>query len=339
MSSVRSIAKQAGVSITTVSRVLNNDSTVNTKTRQNVLAIANRTGYVPKVGRRVTTYIAFAYTTEQTLAQPFDSAVLAGIARGVDECRFDLVVLDLLRDKRPEETYTQFFMRKGVRGVILRTAADTRESCRSIAEEGFPHVVIAERYDAPKVNYIDSASKPDSVRAVSYLAALGHRRIAFAMHNVPDCDHLDRLGGYKEALAANDIPFDENLVFAYPYTLVGGATVLNMAVSMPNRPTAIYFADPLMGVGAIKRANEVGVRVPDDISIIGFDDTELRYAVHPTMTAVCQDSASLGFEAALGLTRMLTSANGDRFRKTIPTFFEVHQSTAPPPNGSNGKKG
>ena len=331
MSSVRRIAEQAGVSITTVSRALNNDPAVNVKTRELVLAIANDAGYVATMGRRVTTNIALVYTGTQTLAHPFDAAVFEGIARGVDECRFDVLILDLQRDKKPDETYTQFFMRKGVRGVIVRTMADSRDVCRRIAEEGFPQVVISERFDSQNINCIDGASKPESVRAVEYLIALGHRRIAFGVHNIRDCDHNDRLDGYAEALAKHDLPFQENLVFRHPYTLAGGATIMKMVMGMPDRPTAIYFADPMLGVGAVKMGHELGVLIPDDISIIGFDDTDVRHSVHPTLTAVCQDAGALGFEAALRLTRMLTGACRDSFQKMVPTFFEVNQSTGPPP--------
>jgi LacI family transcriptional regulator len=331
MASVRSIAKLAGVSITTVSRALNNDPAVSVETREKVLSIANRTGYVATVGRRVTTHIGFGYTGEATLAHPFDAAVLDGVMRGAEERRFDVVLLNLTRDKRPDESYTQFMMRKGIRGVILRTMEETRATCQAIADEGFPLVVISERFDLPNISYIDGDSRADSVRAVDYLVSLGHRRIAFGVHNVPDRDHQDRLGGYREALEKNGLPFDESLVFRQRYTLAGGATILKMAMSMRDRPTAIFFADPLLSVGAVKKAHASGIHIPDDISIVGFDDTDLRYGVHPTMTAVCQDASALGFEASYRLTRQLNGHERGVFQITVPTFFEVHESTGPPP--------
>ncbi len=331
MSSVRRIAKEAGVSITTVSRALNNDATVSAETRERILAIANRSGYVAKTGRRVTTNIGFAYTGRRTVADVFDAALLDGVTRGVDECNFDVVLLNMQRDKRPDETYTQYFMRKGVRGVVLRTTTDSRHVCLAIAKEGFPAVVISERFDDPNLSYIDCDSKTDSVRAVEYLISLGHRRIAFAMHNVPDCDHVDRYEGYRAALDGRGLKYDEKLVFRHQANFSGGATVLQMVMSMPDRPTAIYLADPSLAIGAINQAQLVGVRVPDDLSIVGFDDTEMRYGVFPTMTAVCQDSGTLGFEAALHLTRTIAKGTHTPFQKTVPTFFEVHDSTGPPP--------
>lgn len=327
MASVRRIAEVAGVSITTVSRALNNDPSVHPRTREQVLAVANSTGYAPSVGKRVTTQIGLAYTQEMTLAHPYDAAVLEGVVRGLNECHFDLVVLNIQRDKRPTESFTQFFMRRGVRGVVLRTMAATRDVCQAIADEGFPHVVVSERFDSPNVNCIDCDSSGDSRRAVEYLIALGHRRIAFSMHSVPDRDHLDRYEGYVRALSDHGIPIAEELVFRQPFTLAGGSTVIDMILSLPERPTAIFMADPLLGVGAVKKAHAIGLRIPDDLSIVGFDDTDMRFAVHPTLTAVCQDARALGQDAARWLARMLNGGPEKSFQRTITTFFEINDST------------
>jgi DNA-binding LacI/PurR family transcriptional regulator len=218
----------------------------------------------------------------------------------------------------------------GVRGVLLRTTAQSRHICEAIADEGFPAVVISERFDAPHVGFIDCESRNDSVQAVEYLIRLGHRRIAFAMNAVPDCDHLDRFEGYKEALERNSLPFDEGIVFKQRASLSGGATLVEMLVRVADRPTAVYFADQVLAVGGVNKAHELGLRIPDDLSIVGVDDSEMRYSVHPTMTAVCQDAAQLGFEASLGLTRMVTRASKTCFQKTLPSFFEVNESTGPP---------
>jgi DNA-binding LacI/PurR family transcriptional regulator len=331
MASIRKIAQQAGVSISTVSRALNNDALVRPATRTLILSIANRNGYVAKMGRRITTNVGLAFTQDITVAHAFDSAVLAGILKGLDEGRFNLVLLNLRRDKEPGETYTQFFMRKGVRGVLLRTTLESRIVCQTIADEGFPHVVISDRFDHARVNYVDCDSAPDTIRAINYLVSLGHRRIAFAMHSIPDQDHVDRLEGYRAALARNDLPFDENLVLRQRSGLAGGETVMKVALSLRDRPTAIFFADPQLAIGAVNKAHLMGVRIPEEVSIVGFDDTDVRHSVHPPLTAVCQDATALGFEAAAWLTRVLTGAVRGNVHKTIASSFEVNQSTGPVP--------
>ncbi len=330
MASVRKIASDAGVSIATVSRVLNDEESVRKETRLLVLSVAEQNGYVQQVGRRSIDQIALLYTQEMTLTHPFDASVLDGIVRGVSDLRFDLVILGPRHDKRPTESYPRYFHRKGIRGVIIRTMHPTRKICEDIAESGFPHVVISERFDLPKVCCIDCDSCEDSVRAVEYLIDLGHRRIAFATHNVPDRDHGDRYEGYCRALNNHGIPVEDKLIFRHPFTLSGGATALTMAMSIPDPPTAIFLANPMLAIGAMKQARELGVRIPDDLSLIGFDDTNLRFSVFPTMTAVCQDSHKLGLEAAKWLSKEIREPSGELLRKQIPTFFEVNQTTAAP---------
>ncbi len=331
MTTVRTIAKEAGVSVATVSRALNSDAAISEKTRELVLAIANSHGYMAKTGRRVTTNIGFAYTGEQVLSHPFEAGVLEGLSRGLAESGYNVVLLNMKQGKRRDETYTQYFMRNGVRAVALRVVSGTRDVCRAVAGEGFPHAVISERFDSPEINCIDCDSRPDSVRAVDYLIALGHRRIAFATHNVPDRDHQDRYEGYAEALAKHDIAVDDGLVLRHPGTLAGGSTMLKMLMSMSERPTAVFCADWMLAVGAVKAAHEMGVRVPDDISIIGFDDADGRHCLHPTLTAVCQDAVKLGVEASSRLIKVLEGESIGCFQVTAPTFFEVNESTGPPP--------
>ncbi len=332
MTTVRSIAKEAGVSVATVSRALNNDPAISEKTRELVLTVANTQGYTARIGRRITTNIGFAYTGEQSLSHPFEAGVLDGITKGVEESNFNVVLLNLRRGKRQDETYTQYFMRNGVRGVMLRVVEASRHTCEEIANEHFPHVVISESFPDSIVNCIDCESRADSTRAVEYLITLGHRRIALALHNTADRDSQDRFDGYKEAMLKNNLPIEDDLVFRYPATLSGGATALKMIMSMRNRPTAVYCADWMLAVGVVKVAHELGVQIPEDLSIIGFDDADLRYCVHPTLTAVCQDAIKLGIEASSHLVKLLTEKNNEDIKVTLSTFFEVNGSTCPPSN-------
>lgn len=327
MSSVRTIARQAGVSIATVSRVLNDDPVVRPETRDSVLSVMQRVGY--RRGRTSNIpgkSLAFTFTQERTLAYAFDAAVFDGVVRACESAHYDVLVLNMSREKSRSETYSQYFLRKGVSGVILRTAEATRDICEQIAAEGVPHVVISERFEGGAVNFIDGDSKVESQRAIEYLIALGHRRIAFAMHNVPDRDHIDRFEAYRAALEAHDIRYDGRLVYRHPSTLAGGATIMTMLASLPDRPTAVFLADPILAVGAVKRAHELGMRIPRELSIIGFDDTDMRFAVYPTLTAVCQDASQLGFEAARWL---IGGPHAGPLRRTIPTYLEINASVGP----------
>jgi DNA-binding LacI/PurR family transcriptional regulator len=333
VSSVREIAKIARVSVATVSRALNNHPGVDPTTRDRVLAAANESGYAPSFGRRLTTVLGLVYPTEPVKADygAFDSALLAGMLRGVNEHKFDVKLINLQRDKSIEETYTQFFMRKGLRGVVLRTFESSRNVSLAIAAEGFPSIVVADRFEDPRVNFVCCDSRDDSRRAVEHLIQLGHKRIACAVHHVPDTDHKDRREGYLQALAGAGLAADRSLLVDIVASFEGGVAAINRIMGLPDPPTAVFFTDPLATLGAMRRCQELDISVPKQLSIVGFDDGDIRQHTWPPFTAICQDAHMLGFEAAQWLTRSVTGEGDMRMRLTHRTTFEINLTTAPPP--------
>ncbi len=333
MASVRKIAQRVGVSPATVSRVLNNSANVDPATRDRVLAAANKSGYAPSIGRRLTTVVGLVYPGEPVKADygAFESALLSGILRGLNDQKFDLQIVSVRRDKAPDETYTQFFLRKGLRGAILRTFEDLHRDCVAIAEEGFPSVVVADRFENPAVNFVCCDSRPDSARAVSHLLDLGHRRIALVIHRVPDTDHFDRRAGYEAALRERGIEPTPELCIEVVGSMEGGEAAINRLLSLPNPPTAVFFTDPLATVGGLRQCQVLGVKVPRELSIVGFDDSDIRSHTFPAFTAVCQDAGMIGFEAARWLSRMLGGQAERTLRMVRPTMLEINKTTAAPP--------
>ena len=333
MSSVREIARRLGLSPATVSRALNNNSNVDPDTRDRVIAAANNAKYIPTLSKTPLNVIGLVYPDEPV--EPdyggFESALLSGILRGLNELRFDLKIISVSRDKLPTETFSQFFLRKGIRGVILRTFLESRSMCEAIADEGFPAIVVADRFEHPKVNFISCNSREDSARAISHMLDLGHRRIGLAVHRHADTDHVDRREGYMDAFRSRGLEIDRALIVETIGEMVGGETSIMRFMSMPEPPTAVYFTNPLSTVGALRRCHELGIRVPQDLSIIGFDDSDIRYHTFPTCTAVCQDATMMGFEAARWLTRMLSGLAEARLRVSKHTSFEINMTTAAAP--------
>ena len=334
MSNVREIAREAGVSITTVSRVLNNHPRVSQKARERVLAAANEARYVAPVGRRSTSNIALVYTGEMSLGSPFDAQCMWGMSSGLKQYGYDLMVLDARRARRAGETFSQMFMRKGVRGAVLRTDLATRDTCVAIAEENFPAVVIGDRFDHPGVQFIYSDSREPSREAVEHLISLGHRRIGICLNTVDDSDHEDRLAGYSQALRENGLEIDRRLVYRSPANRPGGMQLMRRIAAMPDRPTALLITDPATSAGAFKESRTLGLEVPRDLSIVGFDDADMRFDIYPEMTAVCQDTAAVGREAMATLHNVIENeaeASTRPTRKILRAWLEVHASTAPPP--------
>ena len=334
MPSIRTVAREAGVSIATVSRVLNSHASVGEDIRKRVLKSANKLGYINSVGKRATTYLAFAYTGPISISSPYDAMLLEGISRAMDETDFDLAILNPQRDKRPNETYSQFFMRKGVRGAILRTTSETHGVCRAIADEGFPSIVVGGRSAGSQMNYAYGDSLPTSQQAIEHLISLGHSRIAISMSLVEDADHTDRLEGYRRALAGYDIQPNPELIYRIPPSRPDGAQLVKRVMSAADPPTALFITDPYVVIGVLNQAHRMGVRIPDDLSIVGFDDAGSPNETYPILTAVCQDAVQIGFEASSALKRLIDRApeETDPIHIALPTWLEVHETAGPPPN-------
>jgi LacI family transcriptional regulator len=293
MTTIRRVAQKAGVSIATVSRVVNGSTGVAPELRDRVLDAVSRCGYAPTIGRRSAASIAIVYTGPFSVGSPYDAACLDGIVTAMLESHFDLKITDLRRDKSPKETYSQFFFRKGIRGAILRSTSADRDIARMIGDEGFPAVVLGDRFDHPRLAFAYNESRSASAEGVEHLVSLGHKRIAFAANDIDDGDHLDRLEAYRQTLQAQDI-YDPQLEFRVPAHRLDGAQLMRKMMSMGSPPTAVFIADPLTACGAINEAHKLGLRIPEEMSVMGFDDSDTRFSVVPTMTAICQDSQELG---------------------------------------------
>lgn len=333
MASIRDLAKELKLSPATVSRALNNNPLVAAEVRQRVLNAANKLQYVPTIGRRETMNIAFAYAGDRSIGSPFDAALMEGLTDRMEAGGFDLLILDVKRAVHPRETFSHMFRRKGIRGAVLRTTTAAKDLCIQIAEEGFPCVVVGESFDRDGISFVRSDSLSSSRDAVNHLIDLKHEKIAIVVNQVDDSDHLDRIAGYREAMTNRGLKLDDRLIFRIPAKREGGIQLIRRLAAMPDRPTALFFADPLPAIGAMMEAQNIGWHIPRDISIIGFDDAELRFMVNPTMTAICQDARELGRMAFESLT-LLFSQKGRELqnssvRRTLPTQLECHGSTGP----------
>lgn len=333
MASIRQVAKEAGVSIATVSRVMNGADGVAAELRRDVMQAVETCGYSPSVGRKAQDQIALVYAGPFTLGSPFDSACLDGMVSVMRQSKYDLSIVDVRRDRGANESYRQYCSRKGIHGAIVRCTTEERSVAKDMAAEGIPVVVLGDHFEHSALSFAYSESKQASREAVEHLVSLGHKRIAFVACHREDGDHADRLHAYQEVLSEHDC-LDESLVHRVPPSRMDGGPILRRLIGAANRPTAMYIADPLLAAGVLNEAHKLGVSIPGDLSIVGFDDTDLRNLVHPRMSAVCQDCEALGRSAYSTLLAQLAggSTNGHaKASKPDSAWFEVHDTTAPPP--------
>ena len=333
MTTIRRVAKKAGVSIATVSRVVNGSSAVAPELRDRVLEAVSRCGYAPTIGRRSSASIALVYTGPYSIGSPYDAACLDGIVSAMLESDYDLKITHLRRDKSPKETYSQFFFRKGIRGAIIRSTTADRDVSRIIGDEGFPAVVLGDRFDNQRLSFAYNESGTASREGVEHLISLGHRRIAFAANDTDDGDHIDRFEAYRATVSEHGID-DPQLEFRVPAHRLDGAQLMRKMMSINAPPTAVFIADPLTACGAINEARKLGLTIPEEMSILGFDDTDSRFSVEPTMTAICQDSRELGRLAFEMLLQRCEGSDGDMPGELGKAWLEINHTTARAPSNS-----
>ena len=326
------MAKATGVSISTVSRVINGHASVDPRLRQQVLAAVDRCQYAPAVGRKRQDSVALVYAGPFTPGSPYDSACIDGMVEAMRMSDFDLSIIDLRRDKSRDETFRQFFSRKGIAGAVLRCTVIERGIVAQIAKEELPVVVLGDHFPLEKLPFVYADSSAASRQAIEHLLSLGHTRIAFAACEREDGDHGNRYEAYRSTLAERGL-LQQSLVERIPPHRLDGAKLIRNLMGMPDRPTAVFIADPLVAVGAINEAHNMGVKIPEELSIIGFDDTDMRGLVYPRMTAVCQDSKHLG-QAAFEQVLRLAAGNGlsaDAVAPRHAAWLEINETTGPPP--------
>ncbi|MEL6312373.1 MAG: substrate-binding domain-containing protein, partial [Pseudomonadota bacterium] len=145
-------------------------------------------------------------------------------------------------------------------------------------------------------------------------------------------DHLDRIDGYNRALDLHSFPHDESLVIRQPAGMEGGRLALAQMLAHDDPPTAVFCTNPLTTVGLLHRCLELGISVPQQLSVIGFDDSDTRYHTFPRYTAVCQDAVQFGYEASRWLTRSLEGIETGSMKLHRPTSLSFNQSTGPAPS-------
>lgn len=241
-----------------------------------------------------------------------------------------MALINPYRDKRPDETFTQFYLRKDLLGLIIQVRPHHRQVGEAITDEGFPMIQVAGKTDRPDANWIVADSGKGFEQAVEHLYHLGHRRVALAERDAEDYDHRQRAEGFERSCRRLGLPLDPALRFRVPAEARSGASVVRQLVALPDPPTAVVFTDQPPTLGAIGACRQLGLSVPGDLSIVGFDDDRRKAEAEPLYTAVCQDAESLGVAAASCPTELLAGTCARPVQITQPSAFDAQSTTGPP---------
>ena len=301
MTKLHDVARMAGVSAATVSRVVNQPERVNAGTRSRVEAAILASGYRPsRVARRLRVEhgrSSLVGLVIPDLRNPF----FADIARGVEDVAerhgYTVFLGNSDEDLEKERRYLEVMRAESVDGVILPPSSITDPAVEELVRSGMPLVCVDRRVAKVKVDTVVVDNVRGAYEAAEHLIGLGHRRIGFieGLHAVSTS--RERLEGYRQALAAHGIPMDPELARAGDSRQASGRRRALELLGLGERPTALLAGNSLMTLGALEAIHQLGLGIPEDVAIVGYDDIPWALAVRPALTVVRQPGYQLGSEA------------------------------------------
>ncbi len=335
MSSIKDVARLAGVSISTVSRVLNDSCPVSEEKRERVLQAAGELGYTPNPAARS---LLLRKTGVVGVVLPFATGeFFSEFLSGVDKTTSDNDYFLLISVSHRSETDLQKAVRsfdKRVDGLIVWEPEMIARDVRSLVKSNLPIVFLNTAEWDKTSDAIDFDNFGGILQAVSHLIELGHRDIAFVGGPEPAADARDRRRAYRETLRNHGLAVRPDLEFPGDYTVEAGYRTAKKIAAQTTRPTAVVAGNDQSAFGLLRGLQEAGVSVPDEISLTGFDDIPSSRYINPPLTTVRVPVREMGVLAVDTLVRRIAAPHAKARRELLPVELVIRQSTAPPSNGS-----
>lgn len=317
---IRDIARLAGVSIATVSRVLNKFPRIKPATKERILKVIGEKGYRPNplarglsAGR--TNNVGFVLID---ISNPFYSPIIRAIENRVEREGYHLFLCNTEHSSQKESRYINTLVENKISGLIISPLQRKWDYLKLLKARKIPFVLICasarDKCDCIDVDNVDGA-----YNAVNHLINLGHKKIAYIgrglLHAHPASQ---RLRGYKKALADSGIPFNENLVVSTitdQGKIEEGYQTTSKLIALKEKPTAIFAFNDLIAIGCMKALKENGVRVPEDMAVVGFDDIEIAPFLEIPLTTVRIPQYEIGKTAAMILFEKINGSNEEKCRR------------------------
>ena len=335
------VAAAARVSMSTASKVLNGRPGISPATRQRVAAAIEDLGYAPTTGPRAVDAPPLGVAVVfRTLADLYAMRVLEGVVASAREQGVEVVVDVLDVPAHGTEPLSPAWIRRQAAadraGVVLVTTQPTPEQHALLRDRGVAtvHIDPVDPMDDSTVS-VGSTNFSGGVQATRHLLDLGHRRIAFAGGAESFLPSSERLQGYLSAVRAGEGLVDESLVRSRAHTFAAGLAMADELLDRPDRPTAVFAASDSIALGVLASAQRHGLRVPEDLSVVGFDDSPAAASAAPPLTTVRQPVVEMGRVALRTLLQLARGERVDSHHVQLSTTLVVRESTAPP--GESGR--
>ncbi|MCL6591754.1 MAG: LacI family transcriptional regulator [Firmicutes bacterium] len=335
MPTIYDVGRLAGVSRSTVSRVLNGKNEVDPKTAELVWDAVRKLNYHPNVSAR-------ALVRQKTdmigvilahVSDPYYEYIIKGVEAVVSERRMGVSFYNSY-DHLETHRMIVFSVLAGNRVdglIVVGSNLNDRETLQELIGRDLPLAFIERNLTGPGITSITSNNVDGATQAVEYLLKLGHRRIGCLTGNLAYQTAIERLEGYRATLQKYGLPVDEELIMVSNYQYSGGYEKMKQLLALPDRPTALFACNDMMAFGAISAIKEAGLSVPEDISVVGYDDITFTSMVYPPLTTVRQPLFEMGALAAQGLIERINQ--GDKYEginKVLPVKLVIRKSCQEP---------
>jgi LacI family transcriptional regulator len=317
----------------TVSRVINNSGYISQETRERVEKAIAELGYVPNALARSlrfkhTKTIALVLTD---ITNPFFTTIARGVEDTASEQGFSVMFCNTDESATEEAEHLNVLLQKQVDGVLLVPACCSAESVSFLQERKVPVVVLDRRIPDIRVDLVRGESEQAAYQLVRHLLDLGHTRIAVLSGPQVTSTAVDRVAGHRRALVEAGLEAGADLVYYAQFTLASGYQMAQQALATTPRPTALFAANNFIAIGAFRALREFGLRVPQDISLVAFDDLPTSLVMEPFLTVAAQPAYEMGKKATeLLLARLSGEGPAGCQEIVLPTEVIVRRSSGPP---------
>ncbi len=327
------VAKKAGVSFITVSRVINNKGYVKKETREKVLhTIKELNYYTNHIGqalrnKRVNTIgiIIPEPPNVPVHGMEFYNLLMQGIDRSTMAHHYD-ILLSSFKQNDPEVDYFKLYFQHKIDGLILFIPDMKYLKISEISKRNIPCVIIGERPAGANISYVDSENFDGMYRVTEYLISKGLKKIAFIKGKPFMQNTKDRFNGFLSAMEKHGLIVPEQFIFEGDYISISGNNVMEKIISSGKLPDALICSNDLMAIGALSVAKKAGIRIPEDMSLIGFDDISITAFTDPPLSTVLQPLFEMGFTASEFLFNKIKNPDRPPEIKIYPVELIIRKS-------------
>jgi LacI family transcriptional regulator len=319
MVNIKDVAKLAGVAPITVSRVINHSGSVNPATRERVQKAIDELHYVPNT-------LAQSLRSKQThtialllsdITNPFWTTIARGVEDAAAEKGFHTILCNTDEDPEKEATYLNLLLQRRVDGIVIAPTTNDKNRLAALKRQQLPCVLVDRRVDGFKSDVVCGDNRAGAELLTEHLISRGHRQIALVSGPASISSATERAEGYRAAQRKHHIAIQEDLIIQGEFKQESGYQIVKRLAERQPCPTAIFAANNLIAVGALQALRELGLRVPEDMALVCFDDIPYASAIEPFLTVAAQPAYEMGKTAAQLLLERMAATRNIRTREVV----------------------